>query len=202
MRKVSVIASAILTAAFSASAQDSEFARSGPYLGIAGSVGFYTGLEDEIEEIALALGYIVTADVDASLGFNARAGYRVSPWVAVELEYEHLLPADAEVEGIEFAEVRTLAFTGNVKVYPLHGRFQPFVIAGLGSASQRLEDSFGAGLEETDTVAAGRFGGGLDAYVTRNVALSLEVTYLLPFSDLNEADGNYVSIGWGVQYRF
>jgi opacity protein-like surface antigen len=211
MRKIIVIVSMILTLAIAAAAQDSEFARPGPYLGIGMTAALYTELEDEIEETALALGYIVTADVERSFGFNVHAGYRTNRWVAAELEYEFLSAAHAEIDGVsptgvkiddlEFAEVRTWAFTGNLKVFPLHGRFQPFLLAGVGAVNQRVRDSVDLGLEERDTVAAGRFGVGFDVYETEFVALSIDATYLLPFSDLNGADGDYISVCLGLKFR-
>ena len=197
MEKIVVIVSAILTAAISAHAQDSEFARPGPYLGLGMSAAIYTQLEDEVEESAVALGYIVTADVDYTMGGNLRAGYRVHPWVAAELEYEYLAAADIEVDESDFAEIRTWAFTGNLKVFPLHGRFQPFLLAGVGAVNQRLKD----GEDLKDTVAAGRFGVGFDVYESENFALSIDATYLLPFSDPNKAAGDYISVCLGLIIR-
>jgi hypothetical protein len=45
-----------------------------------------------------------------------------------------------------------------------------------------------------------RFGGGLDFYATEHVVLTLGIDYVLPFGDLEDLD--YVSIGWGLRYRF
>lgn len=202
MRTAILIVSALLTAAMPVAAQDSPFARPGPYLGIGGSVGFYTELEDQIEDLLLSVGYVVNAEVDNPLGFNIRAGYRGNPWLAAEVEYEYLTDADIEIDGFDLAEIRTWVFSGNLKFFPLQGRFQPFLLAGVGALSQRFEDTLGFGLEETDTVAVGRFGGGLDLYATENIALSLDVTYLLPADELGGFDADYVSIGWGAQYRF
>jgi len=53
---------------------------------------------------------------------------------------------------------------------------------------------------ESDDAFAMRFGGGIDLYATANVVVSLEADYVLPFGNLNSLD--YISIGWGLQYRF
>ena len=46
-----------------------------------------------------------------------------------------------------------------------------------------------------------RAGGGVDIYLTRNIAISLDATYAFPVSnDLNDLD--YVSFGWGFLFRF
>ena len=52
----------------------------------------------------------------------------------------------------------------------------------------------------TENEFAMRFGGGIDLYATKNVVVSLEADYVLPVSSLSDLD--YVSIGWGFQYRF
>ena len=45
-----------------------------------------------------------------------------------------------------------------------------------------------------------RFGTGLDFYVTKHIVLNVGVDYLIPLKDLKHL--NYLSVGWGVQYRF
>jgi opacity protein-like surface antigen len=45
-----------------------------------------------------------------------------------------------------------------------------------------------------------RFGGGLDFYLTENIVVSAEASYLMPTGKLNGLD--YYSIGVGLQYRF
>jgi len=45
-----------------------------------------------------------------------------------------------------------------------------------------------------------RFGGGLDFYITESIVASAGVDYLLPTGDVEDLD--YVSFGWGLQYRF
>ena len=45
-----------------------------------------------------------------------------------------------------------------------------------------------------------RFGGGIDLYATKNVVVTVGADYVLPFDDLKDLD--YISIGWGIEYRF
>jgi opacity protein-like surface antigen len=201
MQKLVVIVLAILTAAISAHAQDSEedseFARPGPYVQIGLSAAVYPQLEDEIEDLAVALGYVPEVEVEYTMGGNVRAGYRIHPWVAAELTYEYLAVAEAELDGSDFANIRTWAFTGNVKVFPFHGRFQPFLLAGFGAVNQRIRN----GGDSEDTVAAGRFGLGFDVYEGRNFALSIDTTYLLPFGDPLKDGGDLISVTLGLKFR-
>jgi len=57
-----------------------------------------------------------------------------------------------------------------------------------------------AGADLPDTGFAMRFGGGIDLYATKNIVVTLETDYVKPFGNLDAFD--YVSVGWGVQYRF
>jgi len=45
-----------------------------------------------------------------------------------------------------------------------------------------------------------RFGGGIDIYATKHVVVSLGIDYVLPFGKLDAMD--YISVNWGIQYRF
>jgi hypothetical protein len=56
------------------------------------------------------------------------------------------------------------------------------------------------GLSSSDMVFAGRVGGGLDFYLTRNIALSGEIAYVMPTGALG--DLRYVSFGGQVLVRF
>ena len=56
------------------------------------------------------------------------------------------------------------------------------------------------GLSPSATEFAGRVGGGLDFYLTRNIALSAEVAYVIPTGRL--ADLNYLTFGGQLMFRF
>jgi opacity protein-like surface antigen len=45
-----------------------------------------------------------------------------------------------------------------------------------------------------------RFGGGVDFYLTENILVSAEASYLMPTGKLDNLD--YYSLGLGLQYRF
>jgi opacity protein-like surface antigen len=178
--------------ALPAAAQVDDYARNGPYLGLAGTWATYLSAEDELPS-----GF----DVDDPLGLNARAGYRFHPHIAGELEFEWLSEADIDVSGFgTAATIESFAFTANGKLYPLTGRFQPFGLIGLGLLSSELEDEVGIGAEVDETEFAMRFGAGLDIYITRNFLGSLDFSYVLPTGDLDEVD--YIRFGWGFGYRF
>jgi opacity protein-like surface antigen len=138
---------------------------------------------------------------------------------------------DVELKDPEFAAiaVNPWVITGNVKGYLLTGRWQPFLLAGAGlmtaKVSLELNDLLGKDppgeeplgsefrrrMSESDrftgaaesvrsTGFAARFGAGIDAYATENFVFTLGADYVFPTGDVKDFD--YISVVWGVQYRF
>jgi hypothetical protein len=184
-----------------ARAQD-DFSREGCYLGLAGTAAFPVGAEDALEDVTG-----LSADISESLGLHARAGCR-GGWGGGELHYEWLEGFDVKIDGLK-AKIDGWALTLDGKVYPLWlledklsplaRRFQPFATVGFGYLTFDGDIRGGPSFDEWDFAA--RFGGGLDVYVTRNIAISVDTTYVLPVSDSLD-DLDYVSVGWGVLFRF
>jgi opacity protein-like surface antigen len=166
-------------------AQAAEKDHSGPYLGIGVGFGFQNwDIPDSV-------------DVDPGYGFDAWGGYKFNKWVATELQLEYLNGFEVDPFGIKFQSV---TFGGNLKVFPLAfvlaDRIQPFVMAGPGFTWLDLIDA--SDVNELDFSA--RFGGGIDFYVTDNVALQVSSSYVLTTGDIDGSD--YISLVAGVQYKF
>ncbi|MCA9504947.1 MAG: porin family protein [Spirochaetaceae bacterium] len=174
---------------------DFDADRSGLYVGGGLVGGFTTRLEDELSKIP----GVRDVDVDPSVGLAARAGFRVTPHVALEAHYEWIHDFETSVAGVEIAETRVSTLTTDVKGYLTTGRIQPYLAAGMGFLSAHSEDP-ASGFQQTDTDFAARFGGGVDFYLTRHVGLSLDTSYVLPVGDVEDLD--YVSVGAGVFFRF
>jgi opacity protein-like surface antigen len=188
-----------------------DFARRGWFVGVAGSYAIET-FEDEAEsDFQTVLGPDVNLSVDDSFGFNGRVGYRCHRRFSAEVEVEWLdgFKSDLTQPGFEqLAKVdyEPIVVTTNVKGYFLTGRYQPFLLVGAGAmtADMKLREPIGlafTGLHsESDNAFVMRFGGGIDLYATENVVLSVDADYVLPFGNLDALD--YITIGWGIQYRF
>lgn len=168
------------------------------YVGVGGTVAITTDAKNQYKS---QLGS--SADVDPSLGFVLRGGRR-GKWIAGELRYEWLAGFDFKVPGPD-AEVGGWALTADAKFYPLGlvekrfspmaRRFQPFATFGVGYATFDGP----AGTDDGDFSV--RVGGGIDVDLTKSIALSVDATYLVPVSvEINHMD--YVSIGWGLLFRF
>ncbi len=106
-------------------------------------------------------------------------------------------------------ELESLVLTTNVKGHLLTGRYQPFVLLGVGfmrmeNKAYDISDVFvwerAPQLRERTVNVAFRYGAGLDFYLTRNVVVSAEGSYLMPTGKLDGLD--YYQFGVGLQYRF
>jgi opacity protein-like surface antigen len=229
LRILSCLFVAVATASVSNLAHaEEDFARSGCYLGLGGAYALSIRGEDQLEDEAQRIFGTSNADYGDTLGLNARGGCRGS-WGGGELHFDWNEGFDTTVAGQDF-EIETWSFTLDGKIYPVQAvhalldyfetgvgpwpnRVQPFLITGFGYQdfdNKKLRDflsraSIGnnvfppEGFEDWDFIV--RLGGGLEVYATKNIAISIDATYVLPLSnDMHDLD--YVTIGWGFLYRF
>ena len=129
-------------------------------------------------------------DADDSVGMKLRLGYRCSPHLGWEFNYEWAESFDLS----DGSDVDLWALTSDAKFYPFTGRWQPFLLAGVGILTADPID------EGNGTDITLRFGGGMEAYVTENVALAFDASYVLPTSKVKDLP--YLSLSWGFLYRF
>jgi opacity protein-like surface antigen len=197
----------------------SDFARRGPYLGVAGALQLLVNAKQDFEE---SLGPPVfagdtTVDTDilggSSLGMHARVGYRFHENFAAELHYEWLASSEYSANfagnpGVSAAraqlEITGWTLTADAKGYPLTGELQPYGLIGLGFSHIDTFETLDvrlAGFERSfssDSFAI-RLGGGAELYLTPNVLLQIGATYvILP----TQTTFNYVSTSVGIGYRF
>jgi hypothetical protein len=160
--------------------------------------------------------FSVTKLKRTSFGFDGRAGYRCHQRVSAEVQVEWFDSTDGNATiiyreptdprgplGFAKIDVEPLAVTVNAKGYLMTGRYQPFLGLGAGllTVKSKVTDiTNGSSTTDHTTDFALRFAGGIDLYATRNVAVTLDLDYLLPFGDLEDRD--YMSLGVGIQYRF
>jgi len=180
----------LATPAFSE--EESEFARNGFYLGaniIGGSYVRIDSIDDDLE-------------TDPAPGFGLYGGYRMSPAIALEGQYQLLTKTDVDLDGSSnSSDLEVWTFTGNIKIFLWPERFQPYALIGLGAMRADFDDLAGLDVGGSETGFTFRFGGGLDFYITKHVVAQLGVNYLLP-ADTDLEDLDYVSYGGGIQYRF
>jgi len=220
-----------------AETKDKSFGQSGPYLGLSGlyqrmilenQIEDY--LQDELEDdLASApapfTGGKVQVKFDDSAGLNALVGYRAASWFAVELEYEWVHDYDVDL-GLS-------TVSGKANLYNIEGhtltlntkwsipiwRIHPYILIGTGVAFSDIDPGSGAAIAEflddsidiedgKQTAWAGRFGAGVDFYLTQHIILNTRGSVLLSTEDFKTPDGgsiddlNYFGFSAGLQYRF
>jgi opacity protein-like surface antigen len=168
-----------------ASAQDDDFARPGWYLGAYGVYAFEAYRDTGI------------LDFDDSFGANFRIGYRGNEWFSLEGELEWIHNFESDFLGK--VDTRVLIGGVNAKIFPLHGRFQPYGLIGVNGMYFTMKDS-PPGFDDNATDWGFRFGAGLDIYATRHIVVGLEGSYVWGVGDVWERD--YGSVGVGIAYRF
>ena len=167
---------------------DDDFTREGWYVGVGALYALESFNEGDVDNHA--------GGVDVTLG------YRASPVVSVEAEYEwagfwRVNEAAPEDDG----DVNVWTLSGNVKgTLPL-GRFQPYAIIGAGLHRSRIDRESGSSLPDSSTVDGMMKGGvGLDVHLTRHLVLGTEVAYSALFNRKQSTD--YLGVGVGLDYRF
>ena len=178
---------------------------------IYGTKGFYAilagtyaaeDLSETKKDIEAQLPLREDVDFSNSLGFNARAGYRWHPNLAGELQFEWIDEFELENTGQAEGSVESLwSLTANAKAFLSTGRFEPFAVVGMGYYSVGDSSVEGAATEKVpDNGAFGvRGGGGIEIYLTENLALNTEATYNFGTADLD--DLRYLSFSWGVLFK-
>jgi hypothetical protein len=121
----------------------------------------------------------ITRDGEVQAALSGKAGIDIVDHVALEVQFE----------GANDAERLVVTFQQRSKI--LTGRWQPFVVYGIGWATSSEAPDLGA-----VTAVALRFGGGLDYMITKNVSIGLDASFVVITNDLDD----YGSFGIGVRY--
>jgi hypothetical protein len=159
-------------------AQDLDYGRSGMYAQLSGVASF--------ESFDGAPGGLF----DTGIGASGRVGFRMSPQFAVEgmVEYSGDF---VDASGIDLSATLLAA---NARYYMLTDRVQPYVTTGVGWGFANTN------LISDESGFVGRFGGGLDFYISGSWGLTGEFAYNVASGDI---DGfNYMTLGWGAFVRF
>jgi len=160
--------------------------------------------------------------IDDSLGFNIRGGYRFLPQLSAELELDFISGFDFEFDlpvapGRAALTIDGGTLTANAKAHLPLGRIQPFGLVGLGGMWARLRTTHPVGTTCTpyywywyctgtyaelgnNGAFVMKFGGGVDLYLSEDIALTLDAAYVMPFGKLE--DLTYTHFGWGARFAF
>jgi len=170
----------------SESVDAADYSRTGWYLSAS---GVYV-VENWIDSVK-------DAGADDSQGFNLRVGSRLTEWVSLEIEFEWIDDFFPD----ERQDFQIITGAINTRVYPIGGRFQPFAIVGLGIVSTVVDHrDRNSSIKQGNADWGFRTGGGVDSYITDQIAITAEATYVSTVGDVK--DIHHVSIGMGILYRF
>ena len=153
----------LLPAAALAGDDENSFSRRGFYLGVGGAYGV-NFFEDTIEDAAESAGFKVS--VKDTGGVNARVGYRLASWFALEGMYEWmdnfkikvdgLIGADPDLLGAK-VDYGTHTVTLNAKFLIPIWRLHPYLLLGIGGQYYDLDaaGTFADTMDSTSARAAG-----------------------------------------------
>jgi opacity protein-like surface antigen len=158
----------------SAADESFDFAGSGPYLDI--------GVVQAWEQFDRPA-------TNSRVGFDVAMGARFWRYLGAEIEFQAV--PYWEIEGIEQS---TYGITANAKGYLPIWRFQPYVLAGIGTIISEPNQTVGV-----NTVArlGYRFGVGTDVFVWRRATVSVSYGYMG-----NLADYGYTALYWRIGWHF
>lgn len=186
---------ALLLALPALAGADEGYARRGLYLGLHSSYAgelFESAIEDSLPGIDL--------EVDDSRSLQARIGYRLFSWLALEAQAELYDDYNIQLLGVDAAELDGWSLTLMGKWYPLTGRIQPYLLAGGGYMEVNLSDQLSLGLSEDGSGSVAQGGAGLDFYLTRHLLVNVEAVYAFPMGGV--ADLDFWTVRGGLEYRF
>ncbi len=181
---------------------DDDPSRTGLYLGLGAAFAFENfSFDSDKLGMSAILGPGVDPDYDNSQGAHLQVGYRVHRALGLEFLYEFLEGFDS-TDGIPDVEIDSHLFTLNAKVYPLGGRWQPYLLGGLGLRlinSEVLDKSVKKPFE-TDAGFTARLGGGIAYSVTRHFVVELEGSYQIGAGGI-VGHADYGTLGLHFLYR-
>ena len=167
--------------------------RPGFYLGLAGTWGL-----EKFQDTN-------NINVNDSIGFNARAGYRALSWLSAEVQGEWLAKFDVDL-GPEDGKVEMHLIGANLRLNLPTGLIQPYALLGGGYMHAQLQDVHQGNIQKSFQDGAdgdgafGRFGGGMEFYPFPWLAVDMGIAYVVPTGDVKNLD--FLSITWGALYRF
>jgi len=134
---------------------------------------------------------------------NARVGYRFMDFLAVEGQGEYSWLFNGSSGRYNGGDTSIWSGWLNAKLYPTArwtGFIQPYVLAGAGWMWEDTTGTSAPGFNQNNNGFAGRFGGGIDFFLTEHLFLTADAAYLLPSGDVKRL--NQTMVGGAIQYRF
>ena len=165
-------------------------------------------------------------DFKDAWGVELRVGHRFNQYLAAEGDFGMMNGFDATINranlnpnlsGTTKVTFESLIFTANLKAHLPIGRLDPYVLIGAGIMYNNVRSYYPTGSVcwpgywgwycngtyssiDSTTALVTKFGVGTDIHINHEWAISLDVSYVVPYSDLS--DLRYTSFAWGFRYAF
>ena len=191
-----------------------NYAAPGPYLVIAGLTGFEDFQNTGVD------------DFKDAWGLNMRVGQRFNANVALEGDLAMMNGYDATIDlaqvdpslsGTDKVSLDALTLTANLKAHLPLGRLDPYALIGAGIMYANLRTGYPVGYVcrpgyygwycsgayasiDDATAFVTKFGLGADIHINREWAVTLDASYVVPYSKLS--DLRYTQLAWGVRISF
>jgi len=166
-----------------------EFGRTGLYVGAMAAYSF------ENFDTGSA-----NVSVHGTEGFDLRVGYRAHPNLAIEGNTQYFNNRAMIVRGGPTADLLAWGFWLNAKLYPLTGQVQPYLLLGPGFTHLDAGRSRVLGISRDDNGFSPKAGLGVDGYLTSNIAVTVEASYVFTVGDIENTD--HIPVSAGLTYRF
>jgi len=188
----------VIAGTSSAAGPEADYKRPGWFVGVGGGLAV-DFLSEAVEDVT---GGVVELTDGGT--FNARIGYRLNSWFAVEGMYEGMWGIGTKVLDVKVGESSYNGIFGNLKFILPTWRLHPYFALGFGGQQGEFSSDF---LDVDRWDFAMRFPLGLDGYITENWVLNLELAPTIRFTDWGEipseaTDNVTLTFSVGVQYRF
>ena len=191
----------LATSAHAVQPDKPDYGRPGWYLGV-GAGAAWDFLDGVIKDATAG-----TVDIGTTGTFNARGGYRIFSWLAVEGMYEGVYDLPVRLLGVNVAKSSYHSFLANFKLIAPIWRMHPYLAIGPGAQYGQFDTLDITGLDTNRWDFVLRLGVGLDTYITENWLVNLEIAPSIRFADYNNipsetTDNISLTLSAGVQYRF
>jgi opacity protein-like surface antigen len=176
------------------------------------SVGASYAISNFDQEVTDTEGASSDSDFDDTWGINLKAGYHLTNWLSVELDFDsssdfesdetlNVSGACVETDG----EVDVTTYMAVAKFTCVLEPLKPFIVAGGGlmNADINLKVStpdLTVSDSESETELCMKLGLGADYFVTETFSIGIEGGYVWAFQDLD--DIGYTNVTLGVGYHF
>ena len=165
-------------------------------------------------------------DFKDAWGIEFRVGHRFNKYLAAEGDLGMMNGFDATINlsdlnpnlsGTDKVTIDTLILTANLKAHLPLGRLDPYALIGAGIMYANVRSYYPTGYVcwpgyygwycsdayasiDDATAFVTKFGVGTDIHLNRQWAISLDVSYVVPYSKLS--DLRYTSFAWGIRYAY